>query len=114
MSPSTAVIVIVLVMIALFLLRMPVAFAMALTGFLGYCYIVSVNGALSILGQDFWGMFSSYNLTVIPMFVFMGSVAYYAGMSKRLYETAFSWIGARPGGLALATILACAGFGAMC
>src|SRR4030042_1290388 len=114
MSPSTIAIISVVILIVLFLLRMPVAYAMALVGFLGFCYTVSVPGALSILAKDFWAMFSSYSLTVIPMFVFMGSVAFYSGMSKRLYDTAFTLIGARPGGLALATILACAGFGAMC
>ena len=114
MSPATAAIISVALLIFLFLLRMPVAFAMALVGFLGFCYIVSVPGGLAILAKDFWAMFSSYSLTVIPMFVFMGTIAFYSGMSRRLYATAYKFLGQQRGGLALATILACAGFGAMC
>jgi len=114
MSPATAAIISVALLIFLFLLRMPVAFAMALVGFLGFCYIVSVPGGLAILAKDFWAMFSSYSLTVIPMFVFMGTIAFYSGMSRRLYATAYKFFGQMRGGLALATILACAGFGAMC
>jgi len=114
MSPATVAIISVVLLVILFLLRMPVAFAMALVGFLGFCYIVSVPGALAILAKDFWAMFSSYSLTVIPMFVFMGTIAFYSGMSRRLYATAYKFLGQQRGGLALATILACAGFGAMC
>jgi C4-dicarboxylate transporter, DctM subunit len=114
MSPSAIAIISVVILIVLFLLRMPVAISMALTGFIGYSLMVSVPGALTVLAKDFWSMFSSYSLTVIPMFIFMGAIAYSTGMSRRLFDTAFSWVGHRRGGLALATILACAGFGAMC
>ena len=114
MSPATAAIISVVLLVFLFLLRMPVAYVMALVGFLGFCYIVTVPAGLAILAKDFWVMFSSYSLTVVPMFVFMGTVAFYSGMSSRLYDTAYKFIGHQRGGLALATILACAGFGAMC
>jgi tripartite ATP-independent transporter DctM subunit len=76
--------------------------------------MTSVEGALSILGKDFWVMFSSYLLTVIPMFVFMGTIAFYSGMGGRLYDTSYKFFGHHRGGLCLATIVACAGFGAMC
>ncbi len=114
MSPSTVAIIGVVILVLLFLLRMPVAYAMALVGFLGFAYISSLGGSLSILAKDFWVMFSSYSLTVIPMFVFMGTVAFYSGMSSRLYDAAYKFFGQLRGGLALATIVACAGFGAMC
>ena len=114
MSPSTAAIIGVVLLIFLFLIRMPVAYVMALVGFLGFSYIASVEGALSILAKDFWVMFSSYSLTVVPMFVFMGTIAFYSGMSGRLYDTAYKFLGQQRGGLALATIVACAGFAAMC
>ncbi len=58
--------------------------------------------------------FSSYSLTVIPLFVFMGQVAFHAGISKRLFKAAYTWVGHLPGGLAMATTGACAGFGAIC
>jgi C4-dicarboxylate transporter DctM subunit len=114
MSPSTIAIIGILLLIVLFLLRMPVAYAMALIGFLGFLYSSSPEGALRILAKDFWTIFSSYSLTVVPMFVFMGAIAFYAGMSGRLYDTTYKYLGHYRGGLALATIVACAGFGAMC
>jgi tripartite ATP-independent transporter DctM subunit len=114
MSPGTIVIIGFAILIFFFLLRMPIAYGMALIGFLGFAYMTSVEGALSILGKDFWVMFSSYLLTVIPMFVFMGTIAFYSGMGGRLYDTSYKFFGHHRGGLCLATIVACAGFGAMC
>jgi tripartite ATP-independent transporter DctM subunit len=114
MSPGAAVIISVVLLVSLFLLRMPVAYVMTLVGFLGLCYIVSVPAGFYMLANDFWVMFSSYSLTVIPMFIFMGTIAFYSGMSGRLYDTAYKFLGQQRGGLALATIVACAGFGAMC
>src|SRR3972149_400106 len=111
MSPSTVAIIGIVVLIALFLLRMPVAFVMVLVGFAGFWYTSSLEGALRILAKDFWAVFSSYSLTVVPMFVFMGAIAFYSGMSGRLYDTAYKFLGRYRGGLALATIVACAGFG---
>jgi C4-dicarboxylate transporter, DctM subunit len=57
---------------------------------------------------------SSYPLTVIPLFVFMGQIAFHAGISRRLFNTAYAWLGQLPGGLAMATVGACTGFGAIC
>jgi tripartite ATP-independent transporter DctM subunit len=93
---------------------MPVAFVMALIGFLGFAYMTSVQAALSILGKDFWVMFSSYSLTVVPMFVFMGTLAFYSGIGGRLYQAAYKFLGQLPGGLGIATCYACAAFGACC
>jgi tripartite ATP-independent transporter DctM subunit len=114
MSPGTIAIIGILLLISLFLLRMPVAYVMTLIGFLGFGYMASVEGALSILGKDFWVMFSSYSLTVVPMFVFMGTIAFYSGMGGRLYHAAYRFLGQLPGGLAIATCYACAAFGACC
>ena len=63
---------------------------------------------------DFFDTFSSYSLTVIPLFIFMGQVAFHAGISKRLFHAAYCWLGMFRGGLAMATVGACAGFGAIC
>ena len=93
---------------------MPVAFAMIFTGVLGFSLIVSPHAAFSMVVSDIFSTFSSYNLTVIPLFVFMGQVAFHAGISKRLFRSAYAWIGHFPGGLAMATVGACAGFGAIC
>jgi tripartite ATP-independent transporter DctM subunit len=114
MSPGTIVVIGFALLILLFMLRMPIAYGMTLVGFLGFIYVSSVQGALSVLAKDFWSMFSSYSLTVIPMFVFMGTIAFYSGIGGRLYDASYKFFGQQRGGLCLATIVACAGFGAMC
>jgi len=102
---------------ALFLLifsRMPVGFVMAIIGFLGFGYLVSFDASMNLIAKDVFSVFSSYNLTVIPLFVLMGQIAYHAGISGRLFDSAYKFIGHLPGGLAIATIGACAGFAAIC
>ena len=114
MSPNTVAIIGIVLLVLLFLHRMPIAYVMALIGFLGFAYMTSVQAALSILGKDFWVMFSSYSLTVVPMFVFMGTLAFYSGIGGRLYQAAYKFLGQLPGGLGIATCYACAAFGACC
>lgn len=96
------------------LLQMPVGFAMALVGFLGLWYVTGIQSALSTIGTETWSIFSSYGLTVIPLFILMGTVCFYSGVNKSLYETAYKWFGRTRGGIAMATIMACAGFSAIC
>lgn len=93
---------------------MPVAFVMAIAGVIGFAMVVSTPAALSMMTVDLFDTFSSYGLTVIPLFVFMGQVAFHAGISKRLFRAAYCWLGRFPGGLAMATVGACASFGAIC
>ena len=93
---------------------MPVAFAMASVGVIGFAIIVSPSAALSMITADLFETLSSSSLTVIPLFVFMGQIAFHAGISRRLFNTAYKWLGALPGGLAMATVGACTGFGAIC
>ena len=114
MSPITVGLIGIVVLVLIFLLGMPVGFAMAFVGFAGYCYLVAPGAGLSLLARDVFSNFSAYSLTVIPMFVFMGSIAYAAGMSRRLYDAGYTLFGQMRGGLAMATIAACAGFAAMC
>jgi len=113
MSSITIGIVGILVLILLFLLRMPVGFAMAFIGFLGFSFLVSPQAGLAMIARDVFNMFSSYSLSVIPMFVFMGSLAFASGMGMRLYDAGYSLFGRMRGGLAMATVLGCAGFAAI-
>lgn len=103
-----------LALVGLLLLRMPVAFVMALVGFVGFSYVVSIEGGLSLLSIDMWGIFSNPDLTVVPMFVLMGSIAYYSGISGKLYDAGNKFLGRQRGGLSMATILACAAFACIC
>jgi tripartite ATP-independent transporter DctM subunit len=114
MSPVTVGIVGIGFLIVLFLIRLPVAFAMGLVGVVGFAYLAGPGPALSILSQDIFEQFSSYPLAVIPMFILMGTFAFASGISRRLYETAYTWVGQFRGGLTIATVFACAGFGAIC
>ena len=114
MDPVTIGIIGIAVLVVIFLLGMPVGFTMAFVGLIGFAAVKGPTAGLSMLARDFWETWSSYNLTVIPMFVFMGSVAFYAGMSGRLYEAAYILFGRWRGGLAMATIVATAGFSAIC
>jgi C4-dicarboxylate transporter DctM subunit len=114
MSPEYVGICGIGLLLLLFVLRMPVAFAMALVGFVGFAYLSGPDPALSLLSQDIFESFSSYPLSVIPMFILMGSFAYASGISERLFQTTYTWVGALRGGLTIATVLACSGFAAIC
>lgn len=103
-----------LVFLLLIFLRMPISFAMALVGFLGFSYMTSASTAMNMVVREIYSSFSSYSLSVIPMFVWMGFLAYYSGIGSRLYIFAYRLIGHWPGGLAIATQAACAIFGAIC
>ncbi len=103
-----------ILLLVLFFLGMPVGFAMAVVGFCGFCYVISFKAGLSMVGGDLWFTFSKYGLTVIPLFVFMGYLAFNAGIAERLYNAAYKWVGHWPGGLAIATIGADELFAAIC
>ncbi len=98
----------------LFCLGMPVGIAMAVVGFAGFAHLVSFKAALNMAGTVTWDTFSKYGLTVIPLFIFMGQVAFYSGVNTKLYKAANAWVGHIRGGIAMATILACAAFAAIC
>ena len=114
MSLSTTGIIGIIVLVVLLYSKMPVGFAMGFLGFIGFSYVVNFDAGLNLLAQDIWDVFSSYNLTVIPLFVFMGQIAFHAGISRRLYDSAYVLLGHRRGGLAMTTVGACAGFSAIC
>jgi C4-dicarboxylate transporter DctM subunit len=114
MDPTTVGIVGLIILIIVLFSRMPVGFVMALLGFLGFSYVVSLEAGLRILVKDFFDIFGSYSLTVVPLFIFMGQIAFHAGISRRLYDSAYTFLGHLPGGLAMATIGASAGFAAIC
>jgi tripartite ATP-independent transporter DctM subunit len=111
---AVGVLGIVILLLVLFFLGTPVGFAMGIVGFLGFCYVVSFKAGLSMLGTVLWAIFSKYGLTVIPLFIFMGQIAFYSGVNEKLYNAAYKWIGHIRGGIAMATILACSAFAAIC
>lgn len=105
---------IIILLFVLFFLGMPVGFAMAVVGFCGFAYVVSFDAAISMVGIDIWTTFSKYGLTVIPLFILIGYLAFNSGIAAKLYNTAYKWFGHWRGGLAIATIGADELFAAIC
>lgn len=114
MSPSTVGIIGIVLMLGIFVTRMPVAYVMTLVGLGGFSYLISIDAGLNLLPRVFFDTFSSYELTTIPLFVLMGQLAFNSGISRRLYNTAYTFLGSTRGGLAMATVSACTAFGAVC
>ena len=114
MNPAVIGVIGIVLMVAIFMTRMPVAYVMALVGFIGFSYLISFHGGLALLSRNIYESFSSYGLTTIPLFVLMGQFAFNSGISRRLYDTAYRFMGSTRGGLAMATVAACTAFGAVC
>src|SRR6476661_7536784 len=103
-------------MMLLAFLRIPIALAMAVVGVVGYAYMRdwSWSGALAMAQTKVYETGRNYTLSVVPLFILMGNFVTRAGMSQELFRAAYAFIGHLRGGLAMATIVGCAGFGAIC
>ncbi|MGF1734005.1 TRAP transporter large permease [Photobacterium satsumensis] len=103
------------VLMCLILLRMPIAFAMGVVGFIGYAALGdwNFNGALSVSAKRLIDTSQDYGLSVIPMFILMGNLITKAGLSQELYRACYAFFGHKKGGLAMATVAACGGFSAI-
>ncbi|MBF9029870.1 TRAP transporter large permease subunit [Rhodobacterales bacterium HKCCE3408] len=109
-----AIVAFILMLVAIFL-RVPIGVAMAVTGFVG-TWIVrgGPEPMLAQLKSLTYSTFSNYNLSIVPLFLLMGQFATKSGMSGALFQAASDWLGHRRGGVAMAAVGACAGFGAVC
>jgi C4-dicarboxylate transporter DctM subunit len=105
MDPVVVGLLGIVLLLLLFFLNMPVSFAMAFVGFLGFGYVVGWGPSVTLLVSDLFTQLSNYPLNVIVLFVLMGSFACASGMSSRLYDSANKIPGKIPAGLAVATIL---------
>jgi C4-dicarboxylate transporter DctM subunit len=101
-----------IVLFALIFLKLPIAFAMAVVGFLGMAYLIGFKPALANLPVQFWSQATSVVLMAIPLFLLMGDFTYHSGIGPDFYESASKWMGGLPGGLGIATTWGCAAFGA--
>ncbi|MFT6913398.1 MAG: tripartite ATP-independent transporter DctM subunit [Paracoccaceae bacterium] len=96
-------------------LRIPIALAMGMTGFFGTWYVLGApNSPMAALKGLSYETFSNQGLAIVPMFILMGQIATRTGMSAALFRAASDWLGHRKGGIAMASVGACAGFGAIC
>jgi tripartite ATP-independent transporter DctM subunit len=103
----------IIILLVFLFSNMPVGFVMGLVGLGGFIYVKGLGPGLNLLASDVFEIFSSYGLTVIPLFVLMGQLSFQSGISRRLFEAAYVLLGNRRGGLAMATIGTCAGFSAI-
>ncbi|MAQ83936.1 TRAP transporter large permease [Psychromarinibacter halotolerans] len=113
MTPAATGLVGIIALFVLLALRIPVAFAMFIVGFVGIAALNGLNAATSLLASEAFTLGSSAELVVIPLFILMGNIASVTGMSRRLYDAAYAVIGQLRGGLASATVIGCGGFAAL-
>ena len=102
------------ILFSMLALRMPIGLAMLIVGCSGTIIIAGWLPILSQVKTSAWHLFSNYSLSVIPLFLLMGNFAGKAGMSEALFKFTGACLGHRKGGVAMAAIGACAGFGAIC
>jgi len=114
LSPFEIGLISVGVFVILMLLRLPIAIALASVGVVGFGIIRGFPAAFSLIATDIYTTFSSYTLSVVPMFVLMGAFAYHSGLGEELYKAAHRVLGRIPGGLAISSVWACVVFGAVC
>jgi len=114
MSDQIFGIISILILMLFFLTGTEIAFAIGIIGFIGYASLISFSGAMNTLAKDFYDTFASYGLTVIPLFVLMGQIAFHSGTARRLYDAAYRCFGHIPGGLAMTTVVGATLFKAMC
>ncbi len=101
--------------LSLIFLRVPIGLAMFLVGLVGLFIVTGdTNIPFGRLKSETFTTFSSYSLSIVPMFLLMGQFATVGGMSQSLFKAAESWLGHRRGGVAMAAVGACAGFGSIC
>ena len=113
MDPFTVGLIAIAILLVLLFSGLPIGVGMASVGFLGFAVLVGVGPALGLLKSVPYDTFANYDLSVIPLFILMGSFAFAAGMSENLFNAVYKWIGHFRGGVAQATIVACACFAAI-
>ena len=114
MEPVTVVLLGLAGMFVLILLHVPLGVAMGIAGVVGFGVLANFMPAYTLLASETASAFTSQDLATIPLFIMMGGFASAAGLSEDLYRVAYALVGHRRGGLAMATIGGCAGFGAVC
>lgn len=102
------------ILLVLAFIGVPLAFAALAVGFFGMMYLRGMDAAISVSAQWIVETSTNYNLSIIPLFVLMGAFIHRSGISKDLFAASYAWLGRFRGGLALAGVLSCAGFAAVC
>jgi tripartite ATP-independent transporter DctM subunit len=114
MSGTTIGLIMGVVMMSMLALRVQIGIAMFLTGAFGYIWVSGLDPLLAYLKNAPYGRFSLYDLSVVPLFLLMGQFATHGGLSRALFKAGNAFIGHWKGGMAMAGVASCAGFGAIC
>ncbi|WP_027966391.1 TRAP transporter large permease [Halomonas halocynthiae] len=113
MSMTMVALIGILCLFLLILIKMPISFAMFIVGFFGMLHMTSPIAAYNVVSSGIWGQLSSYSLSVIPLFIFMGELLFRSGITEKIFASAYAWIGHLRGSMATTTILSSAGFAAV-
>jgi C4-dicarboxylate transporter DctM subunit len=113
MDPFLIGVIGIVLLIILLFSKLPIGAGMALVGFLGFAAVVGLDPALGLLQTVPYTTFSEQSLSVIPLFLLMGAFAFQSGMSEDLFDAVYKWMGHFRGGVAMATVVACACFAAI-
>ena len=113
MSPLIVGVIGFILLVLLIFMRMPIAVAMGAIGVVGMAYILGPHAGLNLLKTAPYASIARYGFSVVPLFILMGNFCFHAGVSRDLYYTVNKWLGQLRGGLAMATVAACAGFAAV-
>ena len=103
-----------IILFALLFYGIPIGFSLVIVGIIGIASIIGLDPAFAMLGQVFFDTARSYSLSVVPLFLLMGNFIVQSGVADEIYDAAYAWLRHRKGGLAMATIVACGGFGSVC
>lgn len=113
MDPTLVGIGGIILLMVFLTLRVPIAWSLGIVGFIGLLFLLPSHAAFVSLFELVWSKADSYNLSVVPMFVFMGMLAMESGVGSEIYDACNKWVGHLPGGLALGTVAASGGFAAV-
>jgi C4-dicarboxylate transporter DctM subunit len=113
-SPLMLGLICIIILFVLFFLKVPLAYSMAIVGFVGFAILVSPQGAISVLGSVPYRTVAAYVFSVVPFFLLMSALASSAGLCEQAFNASYKWFGHLPGGLAVATVGGCAAFAAVC
>jgi len=113
MDPFLVGIIGIVILILLIFVGLPIGAGMALVGFVGFALLTDLEPALGLLNSVPFSTFADSEMSVIPLFILMGAFAFRAGLSRDLFDAIYKWVGHFRGGVAQATIIACACFAAI-
>lgn len=113
-DPNVIALIGLVAMLLLMFLKMPISFAMFVVGFTGVLLMASPGAAFNLLQAELWTQFSSYSLSIIPLYILMGEIIFRSGITEKLFVAAYKWVGHLKGGMAGTAVLASAGFAAIC